>query len=143
MEPLENENVNESIDNSEPIQAPKKRNYNKKCLDNLVKGREKLKEKKQKQLQDAQEYLEKMSLLKTKQIIDRKQKIKKKFGIDEDIDSDIDDDVIVRKILKPKKKKVVYIEKSDSEEEETIIKRKPKPKIIETDILSGKTIAFI
>lgn len=117
-----------AVSKSEQLQAPKvKRKVSLKQQENLKKGRESLKAKKEAQLKEKEEYLQKLSIKKTNNYIKSKAKLKKDFGLNPD-DSDDEEPIIQVQPKKPKKKQVVYLPPESDSEEEIIYKRAPKAK---------------
>lgn len=122
----------EPVQDNQTIQAPKvKRPMNQKQLDNLAKGRENAKLKREEMKKHKEDLISQLAIKKANNIIKSKLKIKKEFGL-EDADSDEEDIIVPIQPKKPKKKQIVYLPpESDSEEEivykkEFPVARKPK-----------------
>lgn len=117
-------------DKSEIIECKKpKRQMSEKQKLNLQKGRDALKAKKEQQLKDKADYMEKMAIKKTNNIIKTKNNIKKTMGLNEDTDSEREEPIVQVKEKKKKKKQVVYLSSESDSEEEIIYKKKPKDKV--------------
>jgi hypothetical protein len=123
-------------DDDEEIQKPVKpkrvlnENQRKAVALNLAKGREKLKLKKQAQIEERNKQIESKKELKNTLIIKKadklikeKQKMKKQIGLEED---DEDDETPVIVVKKKKPQKIVYVEDDEEEEEPVYVKRVKK-----------------
>ena len=108
------------------IQAPKvKRETSLKQQEVLKKGREALKAKKEAQLKQKEEYMTKLAIKKTNNIIKSKLKMKKDFGLNSE-SSEEEEPIVQVQPKKPKKKKVIYLPPKSDSEEEIIYKKAPK-----------------
>lgn len=107
----------------EPIQAPKvKRPMNQKQLDNLAKGRENAKLRREEMKKHKEDLISQLAIKKANSMIKNKLKIKKDFGL-EDADSEEEDIIVPIQPKKPKKKQVVYLPPESDSEEEIVYKK--------------------
>jgi hypothetical protein len=128
MEPIKSDEPDLTETKTGSIEAPKvKRPVSEKQQDNLKKGREALKAKKELQLKQKEEYLQKLSIKKTNDYIKSKAKLKKDFGLNPE-DSEEEEPIVQIQPKKPKKKQVVYLPPESDSEEEIVYKRTAKPK---------------
>ena len=129
MEPIKSDEPDSLTETkTASIEAPKvKRPVSEKQKDNLKKGREALKAKKELQLKQKEEYLQKLSIKKTNDYIKSKAKLKKDFGLNPE-DSEEEEPIVQIQPKKPKKKQVVYLPPESDSEEEIVYKRTAKPK---------------
>ena len=148
----------QSEDNSMPleeeiqIQKPKEKKPRKPLTEKqkeiLNNGRLLLKQNKEKQKIETEQYKEKLVLKKAEMIKNRKANIKIKLALPPDINSDPEEEEEEKIIIKKKpKKKVVYVEES-SDEEPVVLKKIRKPKDVipppppETPVALPKKIIF-
>jgi hypothetical protein len=127
-EEIENDDYAEEITKkrNSKIQAPKvKREVSLRQQEILKKGREALKAKKEAQLKEKQEYLTKLAVKKTNNIIKSKMKIKKEMGLNPE-ETDEEEPIVQIQQKKPKKKQVIYLPPESDSEEEIIYKKAPK-----------------
>ena len=84
-----------------------------------------LKLKKEQQIKEKEQYIEKLAVKKVNNIIKTKTKLKKDFGIPPE-DSDEEAPIVQIQPKKPKKKQIVYLPPESDSEEEIIYKKAPK-----------------
>ena len=139
--PLEEEEIQ--------IQKPKEKKPRKPLTEKqkeiLNNGRLLLKQNKERQKIETEQYKEKLVLKKAELIKNRKANIKIKLAIPTDINSDPEQEEEEKIIIKKKpKKKVVYIEES-SDDEPVVLKKIKKPKDVappESPIAMQKKLIF-
>jgi polyribonucleotide nucleotidyltransferase len=135
-----------AIEDNQPIQAPRdskvanivglpkvKRPLNQKQLENLAKGRENAKLRREQLKKNKEDLITQLAIKKANNMIKSKLKLKKEFGL-EDADDDEEDIIVPIQPKKPKKKQVVYLPPESDSEEEIVYKkelpatRRPKQK---------------
>jgi len=141
---------NSEVDKKEEtiVQKPK-RKLNEKQMEtvkkNLAIGREKLKEKKKMEKEEAErrakEKTEQLVLKSAerikKQVATKEKKIKEVIGFTEENEDDVEIEEHIK--IKPKKKRIIYREESDSEEE-FIVKSKQRKNLPTTIPIEEKSI---